>query len=166
MRDRKENDDEGVGVGMKNIRQATISDLSRIAEIVIFNYRINFYPIFRDDEFYFKELQVPKLIGQYEGSVDRLWVYDDGVVKGFIQVENREVKKLFVEPVLQGKSIGSALLNYAVSEHEANNLWALEKNPRAIRFYERHGFQMTADRKLEEDTTEYLIRLERVENKV
>ena len=88
-------------------------------------------------------------------------VYDDGAVKGMIQIENQEIKKLFVEPVLQGNGIGSKLLTYAIEKHNANTLWALEKNVRAIRFYERHGFQITTDKKLEEDTTEYLVRLER-----
>lgn len=146
---------------MKNIRQATTADLSRIAEIVIFNYKLNFYPIFRDDEFYFNELQVPKLTKEYEDMVSSMWAYDDGAVKGFIQIDDHEVKKLFVEPVLQGKSIGSELLDYAIREHDANFLWALEKNTRAISFYERHGFRLTGDKKLEEDTTEYLVRLER-----
>ena len=146
---------------MKYIRQATIEDLPRIAEIVIFNYRLNFYPIFQDDEFYFKEMQVVNLIKEYNDIVNSIWVYDDGVVKGFIQVENCEIKKLFVEPILQGKSIGTFLLDYAINEHQANNLWALEKNIRAIRFYERHGFQLTGNKKLEEDTTEYLVHLER-----
>ena len=146
---------------MKNIRQATANDLPRIAEIVIFNYRLNFYPIFQDDDFYFNEMQVVNLINAYKNFVDSMWVYDDGVVKGFIQIENCEVKKLFVEPILQGKSIGACLLNYGINEHNVNNLWALEKNVRAIRFYERNGFRMTADKKLEEDTTEYLVRLER-----
>ena len=146
---------------MKYIRQATIEDLPRIAEIVIFNYRLNFYPIFQDDEFYFKEMQVVNLMKEYKDIVNSIWVYDDGVVKGFVQVENCEIKKLFVEPILQGKSIGSCLLNYAINEHQANNLWALEKNIRAIRFYERHGFQLTGNKKLEEDTTEYLVHLER-----
>lgn len=90
-----------------------------------------------------------------------MWVYDDGAIKGFIQIENGEIKKLFVEPILQGNSIGSALLKYAIDKHKANTLWALEKNVRAIRFYERYGFQTTTDKKLEEDTTEYLVRLER-----
>ena len=36
---------EFLGEKMKNIRQATADDLSRIAEIVIFNYRLNFYSI-------------------------------------------------------------------------------------------------------------------------
>ena len=146
---------------MENIRQATIADLSRIAEIVIFNYRLNFYPIFQNDDYYFNELQVSKVAKQYEDVVGNMWVYDDSVIKGVIQIENGEIKKLFVEPALQGKSIGSFLLKYAMEEHKANTLWALEKNTRAIHFYERHGFKITADKKLEEDTTEYLIRLER-----
>lgn len=146
---------------MKNIRKATIGDLARIAEIVIFNYRLNFYPIFKNDDYYFNELQVPTIMKQYESSIDNMWVYDDGAIKGMIQVENQEIKKLFVEPVLQGNCIGSMLLKYAIDYHNANILWALEKNTRAIRFYERHGFIITADKKLEEDTTEYLVRLER-----
>ena len=146
---------------MQNIRKATIDDLARIAEIVIFNYRLNFYPIFENDDYYFGELQVPNLIKQYESIVDHIWVYDDGAVKGIIQIEDQEIKKLFVEPVLQGNGIGFKLLAYAIENHNANTLWALEKNTRAIRFYERHGFKITADKKIEEDTTEYLIRLER-----
>ena len=146
---------------MENVRQATIADLSRIAEIVIFNYRLNFYPIFQNDDYYFNELQVSKVAKQYEDVVGNMWVYDDGAIKGVIQIENSEIKKLFVEPALQGKSIGSYLLKYAILEHKANTLWALEKNVRAIRFYKRHGFNVTTDKKLEEDTTEYLVRLKR-----
>ena len=146
---------------MKNIRKAKIGDLARIAEIVIFNYRLNFYPIFKDDDYYFNELQVPTIMKQYEGIINNIWVYDDGAVKGFIQIENQEIKKLFVEPVLQGNCIGANLLIYAIENRNAKTLWALEKNTRAIRFYEGHGFRITADKKLEEDTTEYLIRLER-----
>ena len=146
---------------MENVRQATIADLSRIAEIVIFNYRLNFYPIFQNDDYYFNELQVSKVAKQYEDVVGNMWVYDDGAIKGVIQIENSEIKKLFVEPALQGKSIGSHLLKYAIVEYKANTLWALEKNVRAIRFYKRHGFNVTTDKKLEEDTTEYLVRLKR-----
>lgn len=149
---------------MENIRKATIKDAVRLAEIEIFNYRINFYPIFQDDEYYFKELQVPKLMARYEKDQSLLagtYVYDDGVVKGFIRINGKEVEKLFVEPVLQGTAIGAALLDYAIEKMDVNFLWALEKNQRAISFYERHGFHVTKERKLEEDTTEYLVRLER-----
>lgn len=147
-----------------NIRQAKIEDLARIAEIEIFNYRLNFYPIFRNDDFYFQELQVPNLIQNYlqaEDFLDNTYVYDDGVVKGFIQLEGQEVKKLFVEPVFQGRGIGAELLEFVMEEKNTQFLWALEKNTRAIVFYKRHGFHVTNDKKFEEDTEEYLVRLER-----
>lgn len=143
------------------IRKAETKDLSRIAEIQIFNYRLYFYPIFQSDAYYFSELQVPSLMESYEPELDSLYVYDDGVVKGFIKIENTYIAKLFVEPVLQNCSIGSRLLEYAINEHHADHLWALEKNARAIRFYERHGFFATGEKKPEEGTAEYLICLRR-----
>ena len=146
---------------MGNIRHAKMEDLARIAEIEIFNYRLNFYPIFKNDWFYFDELQVTKQMETYKTSMDSIWVYDDGVVKGFIQAENNEIKKLFVEPVLQGHSIGAELLEYVIAEQDVKFLWALEKNTRAIAFYERYGFRVTDEKKLEDDTIEYLVRLER-----
>ena len=145
------------------IRKATKKDLSRIAEILIFNYRLNFYPIFKADEYYFDELQVPPIMKKIEADIDSFYVYDDGVVKGFIKVEGTYIARLFVEPVLQNASIGSKLLEYAIKEFHADNLWALEKNEKAIRFYERHGFVLTVEKKLEEDTTEYLVRMRRLQ---
>lgn len=141
------------------IRKARIEDLSRIAEIEIFNYRLYFYPIFKNDEYYFCELQVTKLIDKYD--LNNIYVYDDGVVKGFIQVNNKEVKKLFVEPVLHNQKIGSKLLNYAIDFMDVDHLWALEKNSKAIAFYKKNGFELTDYKKYEEDTTEYLIQLRR-----
>lgn len=146
---------------MEVIRRAQKSDLARIAEIQIFNYRLYFYPIFRNDAYYFDELQVPAVMKGYEDRLNSIMVYDDGVVKGFIQTEGTEIKKLFVEPVLHNGAIGTKLLDYAITEQRADSLWALEKNVRAIAFYERHGFRKTADRKPEDGTSEYLIRLER-----
>ena len=149
---------------MNNIRQATLADTARIAEIEIFNYRLNFYPIFLCDEFYFGDKQVPKEMKRYEteaGLLNNTYVYDDGVVKGFIQIDGSKVAKLFVEPVLQGRGIGAKLLEFAVSQKQVTHLWALEKNGKAIRFYERHGFYVTEEKELEEGTTEYLVKLER-----
>ena len=144
---------------MEVIRKAQEADLARIAEIEIFNYRLFFYPIFQNDGFYFDELQVPSRMKHFREVLSELWVYDDGAVKGFVQAGNLEVKKLFVEPVLQGQAIGSKLLLHATEQLNARFLWALEKNTRAIAFYQRHGFQPTGERQLEEDTAEYLIRL-------
>ena len=143
------------------VRKAGLNDLSRIAEIEIFNYRLYFYPIFKSDEYYFSELGVPSLMQKYESGLDSLYVYDDGAVKGFIKIEGTYIAKLFVEPVLQNASIGSQLLEYAIKEHNVDHLWALEKNTKAIRFYERHGFMLTGDKKPEDETSEYLVLLKR-----
>lgn len=146
---------------MNYIRQAKINDLVKIAEIFVFNYRLNFYPIFQEDTFYFEELTVFNMVESFAKELDSIWVYDDGVVKGFIQIEKREVKRLFVEPVFQGKAIGTELLEYGIAERDANHLWALEKNIKAIAFYKRHGFDTTNEKKYEEDTTEFLVRMEK-----
>ena len=143
------------------VRKADINDLSRIAEIQVFNYRLYFYPIFQSDDYYFDELGVPSLMKEYESDLDSLYVYDDGVVKGFIKIEGTYIARLFVEPVLQNASIGSQLLEYAIKEHNADHLWALEKNVKAIRFYERHGFTVTGEKKPEDGTSEYLVLLKK-----
>ena len=98
---------------------------------------------------------------RYADSLEDIRVGDDGVVKGFILVRDGEVKKLFVEPVLQSQGIGSGLLEYAVEHMGAKMLWALEKNTGAIRFYQRHGFRPTGEKRLEDGTSEYLVRMQK-----
>ena len=147
-----------------HLRPARAEDLFRIAEIEIFNYRLNFYPIFRSDAYYFGEKTVPNLTAFYAnepGVIENTVVYDDGVVKGFVRVQNGEIEKLFVEPVLQNRGIGDALFRYAEETLGGRRLWVLEKNPRAIRFYERHGFHLTEQKKRVDDTNEFLICMER-----
>ena len=78
-----------------------------------------------------------------------------------IRLSGSEVLKLFVEPCLHGGGIGSMLLDYAVNVKRADNLWVPEKNPRAISFYERNGFRLTGEKKNEEDTEEYLLKMNR-----
>ena len=147
------------------IREAKLDDLARIAETEVFKYRLNFYHIFQDDNFYFQEMQVLNVINENKKRLGQLWVFDeDGVVKGFMWVDSQQIKKLFVEPVLQSRGIGSKLLEYAVDKLGATYLWALEKNTRAIAFYQRHGFQTTEEKMLEEGTTEYLVKLIKVDS--
>lgn len=147
-----------------HIRQACAGDASRIAEILVFNNRLNFFPIFRDEQFSFGEMQVVPIVQAYlsdSAALGGVYVYDDGLVRGFVQICGREIKKLYVDPFFQNRGVGAALLDYALAQKQAAFLWALEKNVRAIRFYQRHGFRLTQERALEEGTTEYLVKLER-----
>lgn len=139
---------------MEFIRPASPSDVSRIAEMTVFNYRINFYPFFKNDPFYFGELNVIDTAAEYTAGSDNLkntYVYDDGVVKGMIRVSGSEIEKLYVEPQFQSSGIGAKLLEYAVDKLNADNLWALEYNTRGISFYKKHGFVPNGEKMIEDE---------------
>lgn len=146
-----------------HIRKATPGDLSRVAEIFVFNNRMNFFPIFQDEGFSFGTMQVLPMAEAFgrEEVLENLYVYDDGLIRGFLQRNGCEICKLYVDPFFQGRGIGAQLITYAIGEFHAGALWALERNTRAIAFYQRHGFHQTGQRQLEEGTTEYLVKLER-----
>ena len=145
------------------IRKAKKEDLSRIAEIFVLNNRINYFPIFQDAGYSFGELQVVSVIDRYfsrDEVLRDIYVYDDGLVKGFLLLEGTEIGKLYVELCFQSQHIGQALIRFAI-DRGADLVWALEKNTRAIAFYARHGFRPTGEKKFEEGTTEYLVELRR-----
>ena len=144
------------------IRAATEADLSRIAEIFVYNNRINYLPIFQDEEYSFGELQVGAVMrdfGAWIGELADTYVYDDGILRGFASVHGEEITKLYVDPFFQGRGIGARLLDFAVEEKGANTLWVLEKNTRGAAFYARHGFLPDGEKKFEEGTAERLLRL-------
>lgn len=149
---------------MSFVRGAVPADACRLAEIEVCDYRLNFYPLFRTDRYFFSEMNVPVLMGEYQNMPERIgrtFVYDDGVVKGFVRVNETEIEKLFVEPVFQGRGIGSALLEHVIRHTGAKWLLVLEKNEGAIRLYERFGFRLTDRKQRVDDTLEYLVRMER-----
>ena len=67
-----------------NIRQAQEKDVSRIAEILVYNNRVNFFPIFKDEDYSFGKLQVMSVAHEYLQDKERLqntFVFDDGVIR-------------------------------------------------------------------------------------
>jgi putative acetyltransferase len=146
------------------IRKVEKDDITRLAEILVFNNRINYYPIFNDIVYSFKKytvLSVSKELLNDDDFMSDTYVYEDIVIKGFICINNKEVKKLYVDHFFQKGQIGSKLLEFGINEFGANNVWVLEKNERAIRFYNRHEFKCDGKRILEEGTSEYLVHLVR-----
>lgn len=148
----------------KHIRKALRSDAGRLAEIIVFNNRKNYYPIFQDIVYSFSEYTVANVTEQFLQDSELMahcYVYEDRVIKGFLCVADKEIKKLYVDPFFQGEGIGTALLRYGVEQHNADNLWVLEKNENALRFYKKLGFRCTDEKIYEEGTTEFLIHLVR-----
>lgn len=141
------------------IRRATEEDVSRIAEILVFAKRMKYRSIFKDDVYAFGELQVLSVAEKYieNGSLNNMFLYDDGIIKGLIRIDKEEIIELYVDHFFQGQGIGSELIEYAKENAQVSFLWTIEKNTDAIRFYEAHGFHLTDNRKLEEGTTEYIV---------
>ena len=146
------------------IRKATVRDISRIAEILVFVKRMNYRSIFRNDAVSFGELQVIPVAGEYSDPeiLKNIWVYEsEGIVKGLARIADKELIELYVDHFFQGQGIGAELIEFAKREHDVRVLWVLEKNTAAIRFYEAHGFQVTGKKILEEGTPEYKMLMER-----
>ncbi len=134
------------------IRLATISDASRIAEILIFSKRTTYRAIFSNDKVSFNEMQVFPLANEYIENSEKLkdiYLYDDGIVKGMINLKNNDnelfIEELYIEPFFKGAGIGTALIEFAILKAKDENknrisLWVLEKNLSAISFYKKQGF--------------------------
>lgn len=146
------------------IRRATIADASRIGEILIFSKRVHYRKIFQNDRVSFGEMQVYPLVKNYmdnSSELEKIWVYDDEFVKGMIHIEGKKIAELYVDPLFENEGIGSRLIQYAIEQFDCDSLWVLEKNSKAIQFYQKHGFVITGSKQLEEGTVEYIIQMKR-----
>jgi len=128
------------------IRKATAADASRIAEIYVFNNRLVYFPILGDALFSFRQLQVRSYIQTVEQRLADTYVYDDGILKGFIVITGKEIKKLHVDHFFQGQGIGGCLLRFAVQGCCAEHVWVFEKNENALAFYKKNGFTQTSEK--------------------
>lgn len=151
------------------VRQATIADVSRLAEIAVFTKRTAYRGIFQNDLVSFGEIQVLPMAQEYlqnPQSLEDILVFDDEFVKGMVTLlghgETAELTEFYVDPFFQGRGIGKALLLGA--EHQAITqgaavlmLQVLEHNEKARRFYRQAGFVETGKRELVEGTDQYTV---------
>ena len=145
------------------IRKAEPKDISRIAEILVFSKRMKYRSIFHNDDYSFNELQVVKVANEFNDPelLNKVWVYDDGIVKGMMHLEGKEISELYVDYFFWNQGIGAQLIEFAKEKYDSRFLWTLEKNKEAIHFYKAHGFNLNEKRQLEEGTPEYIVMLER-----
>ncbi|WP_297826126.1 GNAT family N-acetyltransferase [uncultured Desulfovibrio sp.] len=74
---------------------------------------------------------------------------------GFLGCDGPHVQMLFVAPEFFGRGVGGALLRHARSRHGALHLEVNEQNARALRFYQRRGFEITGRSPLDNDGRPY-----------
>lgn len=65
---------------------------------------------------------------------------DDGIMQGFIGVENDKIEMLFVDADARGCGIGKRLIAFAVSDLGAKYVDVNEQNEQAVGFYRHMGF--------------------------
>lgn len=134
------------------LRKAGNMDISRIAEILIFTKRTTYRSIFKNDNVSFNEMQVLNEIEKLSqpGALDNIYVYDDGIVKATVKIEDvgekTKVSEFFVDPFFQGEGIGTKILNTVIEKSKEVFLYVLDKNERAIRFYVKMGFKYTGEK--------------------
>ena len=147
------------------LRKATMQDVPRIAEIIVFGKRVAYRPIFNNDVVSFNELQVINLVEKYRNNpqaVDNMFVYDDGIIKGVInriyKDDTVKICEFYVEPFFKGNGIGKELIQQVISEARMSKknkvfLWVIADNLSARRFYENNGFKANGKTCLIEGTT-------------
>lgn len=65
----------------------------------------------------------------------------ENLVLGFVGVADKKVEMLFLDPKYIGQGLGQKLLNFAVKELNADILDVNEQNEKAIKFYQKFGFE-------------------------
>lgn len=76
-----------------------------------------------------------------------------------------EIEAIHSLPESWGTGLGAAMLEFALDETNAEKvagLWAFEENARARRFYEKHGFAFTGERRVSEFDGAVEVRYERM----
>jgi GNAT superfamily N-acetyltransferase len=75
-----------------------------------------------------------------------VWVAEvTGAIAALLVLDNEWIDQLYVEPDLAGQGLGGHLVGVAKLQRPTGlKLWTFEANVGARRFYERHGFVVTA----------------------
>ena len=91
-----------------------------------------------------------------------VYVYIDeckNEIEGFVGLEETYIAGIFVRKEARSKGSGKALLDFIKEKKQELTLNVYQKNERAVRFYEREGFQIierVTDKSTDEK--EYLMR--------
>jgi len=122
-------------------------DILKVAEIHTFARRMAFRSML-SNEHLFVETNVFERLGYFMKDLKlnerKSFVYDDGLVKGFLTVQPcgnscLQILRFYVDPAFQGGGIGSKMMEFCNQKAVEGNfekicLWVLEQNSTAIDF--------------------------------
>ena len=143
------------------IRSVTIHDLNALQQLA----RTTFYDTFAEmntpenmEQYLSTDLSEEKLRAELLNPDSKtFFIQTDGQTIGYMKLNERsaqtevvdpgglEIQRIYVKKEFHGTPAGASLLNYAIelaTREKYRFIWLAvwEKNPRAIRFYEKNGF--------------------------
>lgn len=141
------------------IAEASVADAEAISAFAIRTYVVAFGADMKPDDlalYLDRKLSVPRWI-EYLARDRVLIARVDGDIAGYVQFgpaersESVEIRRLYVDPKLQGRGLGTDLLQRALDAPEVSAAGAVyidtwEENVGARRLYERFGFRFEGER--------------------
>lgn len=83
------------------------------------------------------------------------------VVIGFIGLTDKKIEALFLDPEYIGQGLGWRLLDFAVKKLKADKLDVNEQNEKALKFYQKFGFEVFERTDKDDQGRDYpLLRME------
>ena len=109
------------------------------------------------------------LLASLPGQMQTLAGWVDGKLMGLLVFAEHpdgrtEIEAIHSLPESWGTGLGAAMLEFALEACDGcrgAGLWAFEKNARARRFYEKHGFAFTGETRISEFDGAVEVRYER-----
>jgi GNAT superfamily N-acetyltransferase len=121
------------------IRRAQAADAEGVADVLLAaRAEMTYLPAVHGDE------ETRAWIRDVLLASSEVWVAEaEGRVAGFAALGALLLEHLYVRPGMQGRGIGTQLLERAKERRPAGlRLWVFQRNEGARRFYERHGFDL------------------------
>jgi len=157
-----------------NLRKATLADAKEIANIHVISWKTSFAGLM--PEKYISGHTESSRVDEWKKiismNVEKVVVAEsNNKVLGFMsfsvksQVSRElELSKLYLFPSVYGKNLGSKFMHFLQTEATAQgvntiNLYVLDNNEPAIRFYSKHGFEFVDGYVSEEFEGETIIDL-------
>ena len=138
------------------IREATLDDMQRIAEIKVENHGIGdiAHPLDRILNDLFVREYTKRWANHLEAGMRTLIVAVDGYTVGFICYSGSrkiaEINNIYIIPEYRGQQLGKRLCIDALAKMKEESfseviVWIVSGRQQAQRFYKNMGFQLTAD---------------------
>ena len=130
------------------IRKLLNGDIDRVADIWLkTNLKAHY---FISNQYWKSNYELVKeMMSQYE-----VYVFEaDKMIQGFVGLNDKYIEGIFVAAEMQSRGIGKILLDYAKDRKSKLLLKVYQKNTRAVRFYQREGFEIQSEG-VDDDTGE------------